>query len=145
MIKSDNEALKWKVRSFQAQRPFRQVVLVCMPFMDAYRPSIQVGLLKALAAAHGFPVRSLHANLDFAAQIGLDYYQRLAQHRGHMVGEWLFSLEAFQDDAPDPDSHMLDELAHDLSYLAQPHEDLRKKLISTRCTDVPLYLDRLVE
>jgi ribosomal peptide maturation radical SAM protein 1 len=113
--------------------------------MDATCPSIQVGLLKALATAHGFPVRSLHANLDFAARIGLDYYQRLAEHRGHMVGEWLFSLDAFQDDAPDPDSYMLDELAHDLSYLAEPHEDLRRKLISTRRTDVPLYLDALVE
>lgn len=116
-----------------------------MPFKDAYRPSIQAGLLKALAAAHGFPVRSLHANLDFAAQIGLDYYQRLSQHRGHMVGEWLFSREAFQNGGPDPDSHMLDELTHDLSYLVEPHEDLRRKLISTRCTDVPLYLDGLVE
>jgi ribosomal peptide maturation radical SAM protein 1 len=127
------------------QRSAWQVVLVCMPFMDAYRPSIQIGLLKALTTAHGFSARSLHANLDFAAQIGLDYYQRLSQHRGHMVGEWLFSLEAFQDDAPDPDAHMLDQLAHDLSYIVEPHEDLRRKLIATRRTDVPLYLDALVD
>src|SRR5437764_8885124 len=127
------------------ERSAWQVVLVCMPFMDAYCPSIQIGLLKALATAHGFSARSLHANLDFAAQIGLDYYQRLSQHRGHMVGEWLFSLEAFQDDAPDPDAHMLDQLAHELSYIVQPHEDLRRKLIATRRIDVPLYLDALVD
>jgi ribosomal peptide maturation radical SAM protein 1 len=145
MVKPDNEALEWKAGSFQAQRSVRQVVLVCMPFMDAYCPSIQVGLLTALATAHGFPARSLHANLDFAAQIGLDYYQRLSEHRGHMVGEWLFSLDAFPNDAPDPDSRMLDELACDLSHLAEPHEDLKKKLIRTRYTDVPLYLDALVE
>ena len=122
-----------------------RVVLVCMPFVDAQRPSIQLGLLKALATAHGFPASTLHANLDFAVQIGLDYYQLLSQHRGHLLGDWLFSREAFQDDAPDPGSHMLDELAQDLSYLDQPDDDARQKLIHTRCTDVPRYLDALME
>jgi ribosomal peptide maturation radical SAM protein 1 len=116
-----------------------------MPFVDAYRPSIQLGLLKALATAHGFPARTLHANLDFAAQIGLDFYQLLSRHRGFMLGDWLFSREAFADDAPDPDSHMLDELAQNLSCLDQPHEDVRQKLIHMRRTDVPRYLDALVE
>ncbi|HEU4423584.1 MAG TPA: hypothetical protein VFR67_13715 [Pilimelia sp.] len=31
-----------------------------MPFLDVTRPSIQLGLLKAVAAAHGFPARTLH-------------------------------------------------------------------------------------
>lgn len=113
--------------------------------MDAYRPSIQLGLLKSLAAAHGFPARTFHANLSFAAQIGADYYQLLAQHRGRMVGEWLFSLEAFQDAAPDPDSHMVEELAGDLSYLAGSPEELREKLAKTRHVDIPSYLDSLVD
>ena len=52
-------------------------VLVSMPFMDAGRPSIQLGLLTAIARAQGFPVESLHANLDFAARIGIDYYKRV--------------------------------------------------------------------
>src|SRR5947209_5761452 len=81
-----------------------RVVLVSMPFMEAHRPSIQLGLLKTLAAKHGFPVRTLHANLDFAARVGLDCYNLLCQHRGPMVGEWLFSLEAFPGTAPDPDA-----------------------------------------
>lgn len=113
--------------------------------MDGCRPSIQLGLLKALATTHGFPARTLHANLDFAAQIGLDYYQLLAQHRGHMLGDWLFSREAFAGDAPDPEARMLDELTRDLSYLGQPHEDARQKLIRTRDTDIPRYLDALVD
>ena len=53
-----------------ARRSAWPVVLVSMPFMDASRPSIQLGLLKALADAHGFTARTLHANLDFAARIG---------------------------------------------------------------------------
>jgi Radical SAM superfamily len=68
------------------------VVLVSMPFMDVNRPSIQLGLLKAVVERHGFPVRTLHANLDFAARLGVDGYRRLADHRGRLVGDWLFAL-----------------------------------------------------
>lgn len=116
-----------------------------MPFMDAHRPSIQLGLLKSLALAHGFPARTLHANLSLAARIGVDYYQLLAQHRGCMVGEWLFSLEAYGGAAPDPGSHMLDELAGDLSYLGASPAELREKLIRTREVDIPAYLDTVVD
>ena len=88
-----------------------------MPFMETHRPSIQLGLLKALATRYGFPVRTLHANLDFAARIGVDYYKLLCQHRGPMVGDWLFSVAAFPDTAPDPDAHMIDDLMAGLSHL----------------------------
>lgn len=121
-----------------------QVILVSMPFMDIHLPSIQLGLLKSLADANGFPARTLHANLSFATRIGLDYYQLLAQHRGRMVGEWLFSIEAFQGAAPDPDSRMVGELASELSYLGESTEELRRKLTQTRHVDIPGYLDSLV-
>ena len=62
-----------------------------------------------------------------------------------MVGDWLFSLEAFQDEAPDPDSDMLDDLTDELSYLDEPQEDPREKIIRTRYKDVPSYLDNLVD
>jgi ribosomal peptide maturation radical SAM protein 1 len=115
-----------------------------MPFMDAYRPSIQLGLLKSLAVARGFPVRTLHAYLNFAAAIGVDCYQLLAQHRGPMVGEWLFSLDAFREAAPDPHSEMPDRLAEGLSILSPPAE-LQKTLTGIREFDVPSYLDSLIE
>src|SRR5215471_15071998 len=136
-MKMTGKSLKPSHRAPQNQRASWPVVIVSMPFMDAYQPSIQLGLLKALATKHGFPARTLHANLDFAAQIGLDYYQLLSHHRGIMLGEWLFSLEAFPGNAPDPDSQMLDDLAHKLSYLAESPKELRAKLIKTRCIDVP--------
>jgi ribosomal peptide maturation radical SAM protein 1 len=113
--------------------------------MDAYRPSIQLGLLKSIAVAHGFPVRTLHAYLSFAAAIGVDYYQLLAQHRGPMVGEWLFSLDAFREAAPDPDSEMLEELSTGLSYLAVPPGELRTGLSRIRQVDIPSYLDSLID
>ena len=62
-----------------------RTVLVSMPFMGLDRPSIQLGLLKAIGEEHGFAVRTLHANLDFAARIGADYYRTLADTRGPPV------------------------------------------------------------
>src|SRR5829696_4425596 len=99
------------------QRSRLHIVLISMPFMEHDRPSIQIGLLKAIADHHGFSVKTLHANLDFAARIGPDYYRALCEHRGPMIGEWLFSLEAFGDEAPDPDSTILWDLAGEISYL----------------------------
>src|SRR5262245_37893117 len=93
------------------------VVLVSMPFLDATGPSIQLGLLKAIAEQAGFPVRTLHANLDFAALIGAEPYRRLAQHRGPLVGDWLFSVEAFGKAAPDQDAAFPGDFAEELSYL----------------------------
>jgi ribosomal peptide maturation radical SAM protein 1 len=127
------------------QRHAGPVVLVGMPFMDVRCPSIQLGLLKALAVRHGFPAQTFHANLVLATQIGLDYYQRLAEHRGHLVGEWLFAPEAFPGNPPDPDACLLDDLAGQLCHLAGSPEELKKRLIRTRHCDIPAYLDALME
>src|SRR6266545_3122048 len=126
------------------QRGAWPVVLVSMPFMQIDRPSIQLGLLKAIGEAHGFPVRTLHANLDFAARIGVDYYRALAELRGRMVGDWLFSLEAFGDAAPDRAGRLLAEFGSDLAYLAGPAQTARDRLLRTREHDVPAYLDALL-
>jgi hypothetical protein len=115
-----------------------------MPFMEAYRPSIQLGLLKALTAECGFPVRTLHANLDFAALIGLDYYDLLCQHRGPMIGDWLFSVAAFRY-CSDPGARMIDDMTNGLSHLGGSHLELRERLLRIRNIDVPAYLDALVD
>ncbi|OLF19251.1 RiPP maturation radical SAM C-methyltransferase [Actinophytocola xanthii] len=114
-----------------------RTVIVSMPFMDLDRPSIQLGLLKAIGESHGFPVDTLHANLDFAARIGVDRYRALADHHCRLVGEWLFSVEAFGDAAPDPEAGLLSRFATELRRL----DGLRE----TRDRDVPAYLDALLE
>jgi len=120
------------------------VVLVSMPFMAVFRPSIQLGLLKAIAEAHGFPATTLHANLDLAALIGPEYYTRFSEHRGRMLGDWLFSLAAFGADAPDPDGAFVDRFAAELSYVDDNPERLRKRLLHTREQQIPDYLDAMV-
>jgi ribosomal peptide maturation radical SAM protein 1 len=122
-----------------------RTVLVSMPFMGLDRPSIQLGLLKAIGEEQGFAVRTLHANLDFAAQIGADYYRTLAEKRGPLVGDWLFSVAAFGAEAPDPDGRLLDEFAEELSYLTATRQELRDRLLRTRDNDVPALLDSLVD
>jgi len=120
----------------------RPTVLVSMPCQQADRPSIQLGLLKAVADANGYPVRTLHANLDFAAALGQDRYRLLAEHRGRQLGDWLFSVEAFGSAAPDPDGELLDEIGAELGYLG---DSAREWLLAARQKIVPAFLDALVE
>jgi ribosomal peptide maturation radical SAM protein 1 len=117
------------------------IVLVSMPFLETGRPSIQLGLLKAIGEQHGFPVRTLHLNLDFAVRIGVGYYEALADDRGRQLGDWLFSVAAFGAAAPDPDGKLLAELGPALSYLDGPGEPARDRLLVTRERDVPAFLD----
>jgi ribosomal peptide maturation radical SAM protein 1 len=123
-------------RATAEQRAAWPVVLVSMPFMEVYRPSIQIALLKAIGAEHGFPVRTLHAHLDFAAAVGVDLYQQLSEHRGLMLGEWMFSVEAFGAAAPDPRARRATELAG---------TQLAGRLTRIRQETVPAYLDALVD
>src|SRR2546423_7818023 len=113
------------------------MVLVSMPFMMADRPSIQLGLLRAVTAAHGYTVRTLHANLDFAHRIGAERYRSLCERRGQMIGDWLFSIAAFGDTAPDPNAALLDDFAADLGLVGRAPGEGRELLLRTRERDVP--------
>jgi ribosomal peptide maturation radical SAM protein 1 len=115
-----------------------------MPFMMADRPSIQLGLLSAVTAGHGYGVRTMHANLDFASRIGIEHYRELCERRGQMIGDWLFSMAAFGDAAPDPDGALLDDFAADLGSFGDSAAEGREMLLRTRLRDVPAYLDDLV-
>ncbi|MFI5497218.1 RiPP maturation radical SAM C-methyltransferase [Actinoplanes sp. NPDC051859] len=127
-----------------AQRAAWPVVLVAMPFLLADRPSIQLGLLKALTAEHGYAVRTLHANLDFAARIGAETYRLLCEDRGLMIGDWLFSVAAFGAAAPDPDGALLDDFPAELTLPGYSAHDSRELLLRIRERDVPAYLDALL-
>jgi ribosomal peptide maturation radical SAM protein 1 len=74
-----------------------RVALVCMPFAKANRPSIQIGLMHAIAEIAGFPTDTHYLNLELAALLGPDLYEKLSDQRGPMTGEWLFARAAFGD------------------------------------------------
>lgn len=109
--------------------------LVTMPFVSIWRPSLQVGLLSAIARMHGFGVETFHLNLDFAATIGSDLYHSLCQQRTWLAGDWLFSHAAFGSAAPDPHDRFLDGDFEGIDA---------GRLRELRHTEVPGYLDRMI-
>jgi len=118
-----------------------------MPFISRQNPSIQLGLLSAIAQQHGHRADAFHLNLDFVAMVGDEAYDYVAEIRGPMTGDWLFSVEAFGSEAPDPHGAFLDRFAaevHRLEEATSGHitaaflRDLRDRVI-------PTYLDGLME
>lgn len=106
-----------------------------MPFVSIWRPSLQVGLLSAIARSQGFSVETFHLNLEFAAAIGGDLYQTLCFQRTWLVGDWLFSDAAFAAAAPDPEDRFLETV-----YEGFDADQLRE----LRHNAVPAYLDRMM-
>ena len=86
-------------------RATMRVALVAMPWAAASRPSIQLGLLRAICEGKGMHADSCHLNLDLAARLGPAVYRSLCEHRGRLTGEWLFSVAAFGADADADDEH----------------------------------------
>jgi ribosomal peptide maturation radical SAM protein 1 len=112
-----------------------RVALVCMPFASAVRPSIQIGLIAAIAEQAGFPVDAYHFNLDLAVQLSPTLYESFCDHRGQMTGEWLFAPAAFGSCAPGDEESYFKEfpgevkwagtIGKDANYLI----DLRQKVL----------------
>ena len=73
-----------------------RAALVQMPFASAEMPSIQIGLLAALARRAGFRCDTLHLNLELAARMS-DCYESISEHFDRMSGEWLFAVAAATD------------------------------------------------
>src|ERR1700683_208805 len=109
--------------------PFR-VALVNMPFSSIWRPSIQLGTLKAITEQQSIPVDTYHLNLDLAKIVGVDTYEALAEFRGRQIGEWLFSLSAFEETAPDVNDLFLTRFRQDISAIlsTQNPDDLLNRL-----------------
>ncbi len=121
------------------------MALISPPFAVLSSPSIQIGLLKAIIAQYGFPVASFHLYLDFARAISTSDYSVIADDCTLCLGEWLFSVEAFGDEAPDPTGRLLAE-----ALLAR-QDFVHRRLLSyerlcvIRRTLVPAFLDRAID
>jgi ribosomal peptide maturation radical SAM protein 1 len=119
----------------------RRIALVTMPFVSVRRPSIQLGLLKSLAESVGWRADTFHLNIDFATRVGATTYEALCEHRGHLIGDWLFSLCAFGDVAPDPQGRFLEVIGERLPTLLPELEEPVMALASLRGECVPEYVD----
>ena len=127
----------------QLARSEWRVALIAMPFQDPFRPSIQIGLLKAIVASHGFPSDTFHLNLDLAAVVpdSLDGVLFAAGEQSRGLGDWLFSVAAFGDAAPDPNGSFLREC---LDRIGLTDRELTA-LKAFRDRGVDEYLDRILD
>jgi ribosomal peptide maturation radical SAM protein 1 len=97
-----------------------RVALVSMPFASCRSPSIQLGLLQATLCREGFPASSFYFNLQLGTLLGWDLYEALCNGRTLLLGEWLFSRAAFEDEAPLGEAYIerfRDELADPLTAI----------------------------
>ena len=119
-----------------------RVLLISMPFADVDRPSIQLGLLKAIGSAQGHDVHTFHAYVHLAEQLGIADYRNLCDRWGRLLGDWLFSLEAFGDEAPDPDGRLLEIVRADLERDGSDLE-FADYLWNVRQTQIKPFMDRI--
>lgn len=74
------------------------VQLVLMPYASVERPSIALGLLKALLLEGGISATVRYANLSFVDEIGFDALALAQRDRSDLcLGDWSFSSAAFPD------------------------------------------------
>jgi ribosomal peptide maturation radical SAM protein 1 len=116
-----------------------RVALVCMPFCMPDRPSIQVGLLTAIARQAGFHTDSFHLNLDLAAQIP-DAYEGLCSHRGRLTGEWLFSIAAFGSEVQERDGPYFEAFPEEIRWAEKGNKNA-EYLSWLRHTLLPKFID----
>lgn len=123
------------------RRARRRVALVAMPFILSGRPSIQIGLLRSIAIECGFSADTFHFSLDTAALLGRGLYENIALFRKVQLGDWLFSVAAFGDEAPDPNNEFVKVFEGSIDHILQ--EFPAEHLVELRWKTLPALVDRL--
>jgi ribosomal peptide maturation radical SAM protein 1 len=117
-----------------------RVAMICMPFGMADRPSIQIGLLTAIAEEAGFETSAYHFNLDLAAQLSPGVYEGLCGHRGHMTGEWLFAPAAFGSAAPSDEHSFFEDFPEEIEWAHKIGQD-PAFLVDLRRRVLPAFIE----
>ncbi len=83
-----------------------------MPYTSLNRPSLALGLLKAVLERAGISTAVLYANLEFAEEAGLPLYDLASSQfpKDFLTGEWTFAAAAFRDAARAGDEEYLDRI-----------------------------------
>jgi ribosomal peptide maturation radical SAM protein 1 len=80
--------------------PHADVHLILMPYASVERPSIALGLLKALLLDGGISATVRYANLSFVDEVGFDVLALAQRDRSDLcLGDWSFSSAAFPEHA----------------------------------------------
>ncbi|HBV99460.1 MAG TPA: RiPP maturation radical SAM protein 1 [Desulfotomaculum sp.] len=105
------------------------VCLVCMPYCSPAIPSLALGLLQAVLVEAGIAARSIHANLLFCEEIGVDLYERNNYGNPRIpLAEWSFASAAFPEFQPD-ENHFVGEIHRLIGGMRQQNlGELREEL-----------------
>jgi ribosomal peptide maturation radical SAM protein 1 len=118
--------------------------LAFLPFGAAHVPSIQLGLLKAIGERAGHRVDTFHFTIELAARIGHDSYRLLSQHRGHLLGEWLFSVAAFGSDVVGRDEEFFKSFPDEERWAVR-HWGSTRFLSQLRHETLPAFISEVTE
>jgi ribosomal peptide maturation radical SAM protein 1 len=121
-----------------------RVALICMPFGSVTRPSIQLGLLAAIAGRSGFETDTHYFNLELAAQLTPPVYEALCEQRQHLTGEWLFAPAAFGADSPCNEDAYFDAFPEDVDWVESLGKD-RSFFVELRRDILPAFIDRCLD
>jgi len=108
-----------------------RVALISMPFAPAVRPSIQLGILKALLSEQGIPADDHYLCVDFLAALRDRGWQLLYRSAlDSLVAEWLFAAEcrrATGDEAAAEDASrpLPQRIAEGADAAGLSHQDMR--------------------
>jgi len=110
------------------------VVFVVMPFADVRRPALGVSLLKSEIASKGFTSVVKYFNLELAALVGCDLYERIVGGfpPETLVGDWFFANAVFADGLPDASDYLSRVLG---AYC--PDTQLQKRIAKARESSFP--------
>lgn len=122
-----------------------KVALVCMPFASADRPSIQLGLVGAIARTSGHFADLYHFNLDLSAQLTPHVYERLCERRAHMTGEWLFAPAAFGSEAPRDDEAYFAAFPGDFAWARSEIGKEEEFFADLRHRTLPAFIDECLD
>lgn len=109
------------------------IVLVTMPKADVERPSIALGLLKAILARHGITSRVLYGNLRFLEYFGPHAYRMLGFARPEeALVDWLFSPVAFPEYAPPVEPYLDALCSQNIMFRKAERGPLVERLLDLR-------------
>src|SRR5215831_4235884 len=119
------------------------VTLVCMPFVEAQRPSIALGLLQAALAGTEIRSEIVYANFGFAETIGLVAYQAMqSAPTDHLLGEWCFASSLFPTNKEGEEEYL--NLVLDVRSQGFPAQlEMRKELMRWVRSQAEKYVEQL--
>ncbi|HLJ88768.1 MAG TPA: RiPP maturation radical SAM C-methyltransferase [Candidatus Angelobacter sp.] len=119
----------------------KPVALVGMPSVSAGIPSIQLALLKPLLEKHGIPAQTFSLFMYLGDQIGWRMSESLAEVWPTLIGEWIWSKAAFEEEANPDVQEYFQVHAESITGLCRNAGCTPEDLIRIHEVEAPEFID----